>query len=147
MVKKDLRDLLGGLLMIAIGSFAAIYGQRYDMGQLQQMGPGYFPVVLGSILVLLGIFIAVPAFFRAGTSIEIQWRSLFWVSASLLLFAGLLDIVGVVFATIVCVVTSSMASTLPMRTKLILAASVALITYLIFSLGLGMQFPLWPWSR
>ena len=147
MIKKDLRDLLGGLLMIAIGGFAVIYGQRYEMGQLQQMGPGYFPVVLGSILAVLGVFIAVPALFRTGTTIEVQWKSLFWVSASLILFAGLLNIVGVIFATMICVLTSSMASTLPWRTKLILAASVALLTYLIFSLGLGMQFPLWPWSR
>ncbi|UOD50000.1 tripartite tricarboxylate transporter TctB family protein [Orrella daihaiensis] len=147
MIKKDLRDLLGGLLMIAIGGFAVIYGQRYEMGQLQQMGPGYFPVVLGSILALLGVFIAVPALFRTGTAIEVQWKSLFWVSASLILFAGLLNIVGVIFATMICVLTSSMASTLPWRKKLILAASIALLTYLIFSLGLGMQFPLWPWSR
>jgi uncharacterized protein YacL len=146
MIKKDLRDLLGGLLMIAIGAFAVIYAQRYDMGQLRMMGPGYFPVALGALLIILGVFIAVPAWFRSGTSIEIQWKSLFWVTASMMLFAALLHVLGLILATMICVITSSMASTLPWRTKFILAASVALLTYLIFSLGLGMLFPLWPWS-
>jgi len=146
MIKRDLRDVLGGLLMVAIGGFAAIYGQRYDMGQLQMMGPGYFPVVLGLLLAALGVFIAVPALFRAGTAIEIQWKSLFWVTASLLVFAGLLDVLGLILSTMLCVITSSLASNLPWRTKFILAGCVALMTYLIFSLGLGMLFPLWPWS-
>jgi len=146
MIKKDLRDLIGGLLMIAIGTFAVIYAQRYDMGQLRMMGPGYFPVVLGALLVILGVFIAVPAWFRSGTSIDIQWKSLFWVTASLVLFAGLLKVLGLILATVICVVTSSLASTLPWRTKFVLAFSVALLTYLIFSFGLGMRFPLWPWS-
>lgn len=147
MIKKDLRDLLGGLLMIAIGAFAVIYAQRYNMGQLRMMGPGYFPVALGTLLIILGVFIAVPAWFRSGTAVEIQWKSLFWVTTSMLLFAGLLNILGLFLATMVCVITSSMASTLGWRTKFILAGSVALLTYLIFSLGLGMLFPLWPWSN
>lgn len=146
MIKRDLRDVLGGLLMIAIGVFAVIYAQRYDMGQLRMMGPGYFPIILGGLLVILGMFIAVPALFRSGKAIEIQWKSLFWVITSIVLFAASLHLVGLVFATILCVVASSMASTLPWRTKFILAGSVALLTYLIFSLGLGMLFPLWPWS-
>ena len=146
MIKRDVRDVLGGLLMIAIGAFAVIYAQRYDMGQLRMMGPGYFPIMLGALLVILGVFIAVPALFRSGTAIQVQWKSLFWVIASIVLFAASLNLVGLVFATIMCVVASSMASTLPWRTKFILAGSVALLTYLIFSLGLGMLFPLWPWS-
>lgn len=146
MLNKDFRDLLGGLLMMAIGIFAAVYAQRYDMGQLHRMGPGYFPVMLGSLLAILGFFIALPALFRQGTKIQIQWKSLLWVLASLLLFAGLLEKLGLIFATIISVIASTMASDLPWRSKFVLALSVSLITYLIFSYGLGMYLPTWPWS-
>lgn len=146
MLNKDFRDLLGGLLMMAIGIFAAVYAQRYDMGQLHRMGPGYFPVMLGSLLAILGFFIALPALFRQGTKIQIQWKSLLWVLASLLLFAGLLEKLGLIFATIISVIASTMASDLPWRSKIVLALSVSLITYLIFSYGLGMYLPTWPWS-
>lgn len=146
MLNKDFRDLLGGLLMMAIGIFAAVYAQRYDMGQLHRMGPGYFPVMLGSLLAILGFFIALPALFRQGTKIQIQWKSLLWVLASLLLFAGLLEKLGLILATIISVIASTMASDLPWRSKIVLALSVSLITYLIFSYGLGMYLPTWPWS-
>ncbi len=146
MLNRDLRDLIGGLVMMAIGIFAVIYAQRYDMGQLQRMGPGYFPIVLGSLLAILGFFIALPALFREGTKVEIQWKSLLWVVASLLLFAGLLEKLGLIFATIISVIASTMASTLPWRSRGILAVAVATITYLIFSFGLGMYLPTWPWS-
>lgn len=146
MRNRDLRDLIGGLVMMAIGIFAVIYAQRYDMGQLQRMGPGYFPIVLGALLAILGFFIALPALFREGTKIEIQWKSLFWVAASLLLFAGLLEQIGLIFATMISIFASTMASTLPWRSRVILAVSVAAITYLIFSYGLGMYLPTWPWS-
>jgi hypothetical protein len=146
MLNKDFRDLLGGLMMMAIGIFAAVYAQRYDLGQLHRMGPGYFPVMLGSLLAILGFFIALPALFRQGTKIQVQWKNLLWVLASLLLFAGLLEKLGLILATIISVIASTMASDLPWRSKIILALSVALITYLIFSYGLGMYLPTWPWS-
>ena len=146
MLNRDLRDLIGGLVMMAIGIFAVIFAQRYVMGLLQRMGPGYFPIVLGSLLAILGFFIAIPALFRQGTKIEIQWKSLLWVVASLLLFAGLLEKLGLIFATMISIFASTMASTLPWRSRAILAVSVAAITYLIFSYGLGMYLPTWPWS-
>jgi hypothetical protein len=146
MKNKDFRDLFGGLLMMAIGIFAALYAQRYEMGQLQRMGPGYFPVVLGALLAVLGFFIALPAFFREGTSIKVQWKSLFWVSLSILLFALLLSTLGLIFTTMISVITSSMASTFTWPKKVLLSAGVALVTYLIFSFGLGMLIPIWPWS-
>lgn len=52
------RDYYGGALMILIGLGAAVQGATYDVGGLTQMGPGFFPVVLGVILVLLGLSIA-----------------------------------------------------------------------------------------
>jgi uncharacterized membrane protein YkvA (DUF1232 family) len=32
------------------------------------------------------------------------------------------------------------------KSRLMIAAGVALITYLVFALGLGMVLPTWPWS-
>jgi hypothetical protein len=146
MLNRDLRDLIGGLVMMAIGIFAVVYAQRYDMGQLQRMGPGYFPIMLGGLLAILGFFIALPALFRQGTRVHIEWKSLLWVLASILLFAGLLETLGLIFTTMISVVASTMASTLPWRSRIILAVSVSIITYLIFSFGLGMFLPTWPWS-
>ncbi|MFS8115361.1 tripartite tricarboxylate transporter TctB family protein [Rhizobium jaguaris] len=53
------RDVAGGLLMMVVGSAFSYFGWAYDVGTLSQMGPGFMPVALGGILVLLGLLILV----------------------------------------------------------------------------------------
>ena len=147
MKNRDFRDILGGLVMVGVGLFAVIHAQRYELGELQRMGPGYFPVALGALLAILGVFIMIPAFFRPGTSIKVEWSSLIWVTIGIVAFGLLLDKLGLVLTSALMVILTSMpALDMGWKTRIILAAIVALITYLIFSFGLGMVIPVWPWS-
>ena len=43
-------------MFIAFGVSFMIWSQEYQFGTTQRMGPGYFPTVLGGLLVFLGIF-------------------------------------------------------------------------------------------
>jgi hypothetical protein len=147
MKSKDTRDIIGGFALVALGLFAALYAQRYEIGELQEMGPGYFPVALGILLAILGLFIAIPAFFREGTSIEIEWKSLLWVLLSIAIFAIALTTAGLIIATILSVLASSVPSKSSWKTRVILALCVAAITYSVFLFGLGMVLPVWPWSH
>mgnify|MGYP003439198606 CR=1 FL=1 len=45
------RDFLAGLMFIAIGAGGFYVALSYPFGNVQQMGPGFFPRVLGAILV------------------------------------------------------------------------------------------------
>ena len=55
---KSQKDFVSGLMFTAIGAgFAWNSALSYDIGSASQMGPGYFPLVLGLVLVLLGGFI------------------------------------------------------------------------------------------
>jgi uncharacterized protein YybS (DUF2232 family) len=146
MKNRDTRDLIGGILLIAIGVFAVLHSRQYEFGELQRMGPGYFPTVLGILLAVLGLLVAVPALFREGTSIKIEFKSLIWVMVSILIFAALLDHLGMIITSALAVTASSMASDIQWKARLILSGCVAAITYLIFSFGLGMVIPVWPWS-
>jgi hypothetical protein len=117
-----------------------------SFGELQRMGPGYFPTALGIILAILGVFVAIPALFREGTSIKVEWKSLVWVMISILVFAVFLNLLGMIITSVLAVIASSMASDIKWRARLILSGCIAAITYLIFSFGLGMVIPVWPWS-
>src|SRR5918998_1360991 len=46
-------DLLTGLLFLALGAFAMIYGSRYSLGTAARMGPGYYPLLASSGLLLV----------------------------------------------------------------------------------------------
>jgi hypothetical protein len=147
MKSKDTRDIIGGFTLVAIGLFAALYAQRYDLGELQEMGPGYFPTALGVLLSVLGLFIAIPAFFREGTAIDIEWKSLIWVLISLAVFAIALTKAGLIVATILSVLAAAVPSKSSWKTRIILALCLAVIIYIVFLFGLGMILPVWPWSH
>lgn len=146
MPKRDSRDVIGGLSIIGIGLFAVVYAQQYEVGSLSRMGPGFFPIALGVMLIILGVIVFVPAFFSPGTTITVEWKNLFWVITSIILFAVLLKTLGLVLTTVLSVITASMPAKLGWRERLTLSACIALITYLIFSFALGMVLPTWPWS-
>lgn len=147
MKHRDSHDLIGGLAMTAAGAFFAIYGASYTMGTAARMGPGYFPVILGWILAVLGLLIAIPAWWRQGTPIQVQWKNLLCAVGSVVVFAALLRSGGVLLA---CFVTCLIAL-IPVRMALLkrfaISAVVAVLTQLIFVLGLQMILPTWPWSQ
>lgn len=144
MRSRDIKDIVGGLCLIAIGVFAAVYAQRYPIGEVRNMGPGFFPVALGVLLAVLGVIVTVPAMFRSGEPIRFDGKGFLWIMASVMVFAFGLTTFGLVAATVTSVLVASMASTLAWRTRLVLAAVVAAITWIVFSLGLGMPIPVWP---
>ena len=148
MHKRDFTDIIGGLFLLALGLFFAIYAQRYSFGTLNRMGPGFFPIVLGVIVGLLGLLIAVPAWFRGGNSPEVNWKTMSIVIGSVVLFGATLQSVGLMLASMITVVVASLADNdITWRTRAYMALGVAPIIYVIFIFGLGMIIPVWPWSN
>lgn len=148
MSHKDTHDIIGGLVLTALGTFAAVYAQRYEFGELHRMGPGYFPVALGVVVAVLGLFIAVPAFMRRGNPIHVEWKTMGFVIASIVVFALTLKVLGLILATMLAVIVSSLADKeTRWKGRLLIAVGVAFITWLVFSLGLSMVLPVFPWSN
>ncbi len=145
---RDHIDLLGGLLMTAIGLFAALYARQYDFGTPARMGPGFFPQVLGWILAVLGVLIALPAWFRHGTPAEVRGKNALFVIVSIIVFAITLKPLGLVLSTFVAAFVSTLAAEdITWRGRLIVSAGVAAVTAGIFVGGLGMILPLWPFAQ
>src|SRR5260221_10212037 len=84
------KDYIGGALVILLGTGAVAIGRTYEIGKLSRMGPGFFPVALGCILVLAGAAIAVTATLPHESSEEEtlppEWRGWFCIIASLIAF-------------------------------------------------------------
>jgi hypothetical protein len=144
MKSRDYQDLIGGALLLALGVFFVLYARRYNFGTLAQMGPGFFPTVLGVMLAILGALIALPAWKRKGSMPSVQWRTLLLVLAGVVLFAFTLRPLGLIVACLLTVIASSLADReTSWRLRLIIAIAVMLITVGIFKFGLGMTIPLW----
>ncbi len=50
------KRFLSGLMFLGIGGVAIFMAQDYPMGSALRMGPGYFPIVLGGLMGLFGIY-------------------------------------------------------------------------------------------
>ncbi|MFM2075175.1 MAG: hypothetical protein RJB34_1480 [Pseudomonadota bacterium] len=145
---RDTQDLVGGLALTALGLFAAYYAnEHYEIGDLRRMGPGFFPVSLGLTLAVLGLLVALPAWFRQGPIIRPAWKTLGLVTLSLVVFSVTLKTLGLICASALAVFLSSMADrSIRWKHRLLLGIGVAAVTYVIFILGLNMVLPVWPWS-
>ena len=58
---KSQKDFFSGLVFTLIGASFAYGATSYNIGTAARMGPGYFPLLLGVILALIGAFV----FFKA----------------------------------------------------------------------------------
>jgi hypothetical protein len=141
---RDTRSIIGGLSMAGIGLFATLYSQQFRLGDLKQMGPGFFPTTIGILLIVFGLLVAIPAFFRQGTPIKFETKSFVVILVSIVLFGFLLHPLGLPLAAALSSFISTFAGKKPLKTKILISISIAAITYCIFILGLAMSIPSWP---
>ena len=139
------KDFWAGLLFIAFGALALWVGHEYAMGTSRRMGPGYFPAMLGWILCGLGLIVAVRGLIIEGETVPRGALRPFLVLVGILAFALLLQPAGLVVATLVLIVISSLGG-YEFKLLEVGATSVVLIVFSIFVFvwGLGLQFSIWP---
>lgn len=58
---KNLQDFLAGLLFLAFGVGFGWAATRHPLGSAADMGPGFFPLLMGLLLCLLGVLILFKA--------------------------------------------------------------------------------------
>ena len=141
-VRERLNDILAGLVTLGVGLFIALQGRSYGVGQLRDMGAGYFPVVIGCAMIALSVIMvltAKPDETEFGTSWH-QIRGMIFVTAGFAAFALTIETLGMVVAVTLAVLLSALANraTRPL-TALLLALATALACVLVFNLGLGLQ--------
>ena len=140
------KDFFAGILFIAFGVAAIVIGSNYALGTAARMGPGYFPRILGLLLIALGLALALRALRLDGSPIpRFVWRPLLVVLGSVLAFGLMVNHVGVVVSTIFLIVAASAAShEFRLRESLISGVALAALAVGVFVIGLKLQLPIWP---
>jgi len=145
---RNQKDFMSGLMFIAIGAFFAILARSYQMGTPAKMGSGYFPFWLGVLLGLLGLFVLLGSLKSTAPESGIgkwDWKSVLWVTVSVLIFAISLPYAGLVVSLVVLIFVSAMAShEFHWKGTLVSAVLLNVIAYFAFVWGLKLQFPVWP---
>src|SRR5262249_18919819 len=105
------KDVWAGMMLIAIGAAAMVIARSYPFGTALRMGPGYFPIILGALLPLSGLFLPGRGLRRGeATAGPSPLRALITLPLSLFLFGVLMEHGGFVPAMIVLIFGSATAS-------------------------------------
>jgi len=134
-------------MLVGIG-FASI-SRSYDLGTAKEIGPGYFPFMIGSILAVLGLVVALKSVSGRTEAVPLKtwsWRSVSWISVSILVFALALPKLGLL-AAIALMSGAALFASDEKRSRAetgILIVVMMAFAYIVFVKGLRLQFPVLP---
>jgi hypothetical protein len=154
---KSQKDFWSGLMFMAAGIAFAWGATNYTIGEGARMGPGYFPLMLGILLTVIGLFVIFEAMVvetEDGEPIgKAAWKPLFFIIMSNLVFGLCLGgmpkvgvpamglIVGIYALTFIAALAGEEFKA---KEVAILATVLAIGSYLAFIVLLKLQFPVWP---
>jgi hypothetical protein len=145
---KNQKDFWAGVMFVGFGALFAGFGARSAFGTAARMGPGYFPTVLGLILVGIGLVVAIGGVSAKARTEKIDrfaWPTLLLVLGPIMLFGLLLKTLGLVPSLFMLVAISSYAShEFTWKAALGNAAVLIALCLLVFVYALKLQFSLWP---
>ena len=154
---KSQKDFFAGLMYLAVGGAFAIGATEYNLGTGARMGPGYFPLILGVILAIIGLVISFKATLSGPSDGDPvgswAWRQILFILGANFAFGVLLVGVpalgipgfGLIVAIYGLVIIASFArKEVELKETLILATILAIGSYVVFVWALNLQFPVWP---
>lgn len=154
---KSQKDFFSGLMFMGVGAAFAWGATNYTVGTGARMGPGYFPLLLGVLLAILGAVITFESLVvetEDGEKIgSWAWKPLFFIIAANLVFGvllgGLPSIKLPAFGLIIAIYALTFIASLAgdgfqFKGTFVLATVLSILSYMAFIVLLKLQFPVWP---
>lgn len=150
-LRKALADVLAGGVFICFGAAFAATAATYEVGTPFRMGPGFFPLILGVVLVILGVLVVGSGFVaeREETLTIVPWRAIILLSIAFIFFGLTIRNLGVVPALFVTILLSTFASErMSVVAGFTIAIGLTVLSVVIFIVLLQLRLPLFgPWLR
>jgi hypothetical protein len=145
-VVRSPKDLVAGLLFIATGIAAIAIATKYTLGTAARMGPGYFPRILGILMIVLGAILALRSLRVSGPPLPgWKWRPVLVTLGSVVMFGLIVNHAGLVVSTILLIVLASAAShEFRPREAVISGIVLSALAVGVFVIGLKLQIGIWP---
>jgi hypothetical protein len=141
-VVVDRGNAVCGLIFIAFGAWFGANALGMEIGAALRMGPGYFPLVLSVILVVLGGVIAYQATRFEGEPVgSFALRGMVFILAAPIFFGITVRGVGFIPAVFVTALIACFGSRkMTPLVAVLLAAGLTVFAELVFRRGLGLPY-------
>lgn len=140
------QDFLSGMMFIAFGTAGLYFGAEYEMGTAARMGPGYFPTLISSLLLLAGLVIGAQALWSG--SVRVEWgtpRPFLGVIAAILAFTMLIGPAGFAAATFMLILLVYLGGWQPRWLEMAVLYAILLTgSFLLFAKVLMMPLEMVP---
>lgn len=148
-IKANWKDVAAGSLFIIIGGFFTIDAMMHlPMGSAVSMGPGYFPRILGIVLILMGLSIAGTAIGKEHEAIgSIPWRGMGLVILSIIFFGATIRGLGMLVSLSISTYFAGMSSfKLTHLGAAFTSAIISVVSVIIFIVLIKLPYPIvGPW--
>lgn len=138
------RDFWSGLMFFVFGAVAVFVARDYPFGKALRMGAGYFPTLLGWVLILFGIYIMARGL-RRSDKIQGSWsiRAVILLPVMIILFGVLMERAGFIPALAILSFGSAAAGRdIHWGEMILLTVSLTVLSLAVFIWGLGLPYPL-----
>lgn len=138
------RNLVRGLFLIAISLAFGLQSLRYPIGQFSRAGPGLFPLLVSSLLLLIGLITVVRSRLVERVHLAFNLKNIAIILASLCGFAVISEHLNMIAGIAFMVFCASFAGTSSYATVRNLKIAAGLIAVaLAFQKLLGFNLPLY----
>jgi putative tricarboxylic transport membrane protein len=132
--------------VLLFGVAMSYVASHYHVGDLSNMGPGYFPVLIGILLAVVGLINLTANFHDEESAPDVPWLAFLLVFGGILVWAFLVERVGLFAASVALIVMTSLARR-PLNPVQIVTTAVigSLLSALVFIYGFGLPLKIFVW--
>ena len=132
--------------IVLFGAAMAYVGSGYGIGTLSDMGAGYFPVVLGFVAIFFGVLTLLEVRYATSPPPIVRWRAFAGVFLAILVWALLVERIGLFLASLMLVVIGSLGRrTVDIKSMVATAILASTAAVLIFIHGFTLPLQAFAW--
>jgi len=142
------KDFWSGVMFLCFAAVGLYVSRAYSLGSAGRMGPGYFPLLLGISLGILGLILVVRSMAQADEPMpRLSIRPLFFLVLSVIVFGLTIQGLGLIISLLLTLAIAALANP---GAKLVetaaLAIGLAALSVGVFSYALKLPIPILPSS-
>ena len=137
------RTLVRGLFLVAISLAFGLQSLRYPFGSFSHAGAGLFPLIVSSLLLLIGLITVVRSRFEKPVALDFNLKNIAIILASLCGFAVISAYVNMIAGIAFMVFFSSLAGTSYSLVRCLKVTAGLIAVGFAFQKLLGFNLPLY----
>jgi hypothetical protein len=143
---KTGKDFWSGVMFLCFAAVGLYVSRGYSLGSAGKMGPGYFPMMLATVLGLLGLALIARAITKGDEAVPtLSARPLFLLVFAVVAFGATIQTLGLILSLLLTLAVAALASR---ETRLVetvfLAIGLTALSVGVFHYVLQLPMPILP---